>query len=89
MGWSGAFAMEIGARVSEKVTAAPIANHFEHRYQGQSIFRDGVTDARRDAALLVAAQDAVTHEFLQVADQHSLGNAGNTAAQLTGAHGAG
>jgi hypothetical protein len=71
-----------------EVVAAPGANDLENGQQRLPVGGDGIEHTGWSGCGLAAKKDAVVDEFTKVADQHALGNAGDAAAELAGAHGA-
>ena len=56
--------------------SAPIAQTLKNRPQRHAVLRDRIVHARRDRPRVVAVEDAGVHQFVQVADQHPLGDLG-------------
>jgi len=68
------------------MVSAPSAQAFQHRSQRHAVFRNRMVNARRHRAGVVAPNDPVVDQFVQVTNEHPLGDARNAAPQLGGPH---
>src|SRR5262249_43765808 len=70
------------ARLSRAMFGAPISHRFQNRLQRQSIFCQGVINARRHLPKHLTANNSVSFQFAQLLGQHLLGDVRNVTLKL-------
>jgi hypothetical protein len=64
------------------MSASPCADLLQNGEHRRAIFGNGIVDARWNHSFLVAANNPVLYQLMQVPDEHPLGDPGNTFSQL-------
>jgi hypothetical protein len=65
-----------------QMSASPCADLLQNGEHRLAIFGNGIVDARWNHSFLVAANNPVLYQLMQVPDEHPLGDPGNTFSQL-------